>query len=78
MTNTVNILSMGNGKWKMETIEGVRSWKTKDPDTNRIWWRDLNKAIERRSIVLRVMYNQDYIDHQQYIENNSIIPDNIS
>ncbi|MEC7920583.1 MAG: transglycosylase domain-containing protein, partial [Chloroflexota bacterium] len=40
--------------------------------------RNLNKAIERRSIVLRVMYNQDYIDHQQYIENNSIIPDNIS
>jgi len=40
--------------------------------------RNLNKAIERRSIVLRVMYNQDYINHQQYIENNSIIPDNIS
>ena len=40
--------------------------------------RNLNKAIERRSIVLKVMYNQDYIDHQEYIENNSIIPDNIS
>ena len=40
--------------------------------------RNLNKAIERRSIVLKVMYNQDYIGHQEYIENNSIIPDNIS
>ena len=40
--------------------------------------RNLNKAIERRSIVLKVMYNQDYIDHQEYIENNSIIPDNIA
>tara|TARA_X000000368_G_scaffold75588_1_gene56003 strand:+ start:506 stop:2596 length:2091 start_codon:yes stop_codon:yes gene_type:complete len=40
--------------------------------------RNLNKAIERRSLVLRLMYNQDYINHQQYIENNSIIPDNIS
>ena len=40
--------------------------------------RNLNKAIDRRSIVLKVMYNQDYIGHQEYIENNSIIPDNIS
>jgi len=40
--------------------------------------RNLNKAIDRRSIVLKVMYNQDYINHQEYIEHNSIIPDNIS
>ena len=40
MTNTVNISSLGNGKYKMETVKGVRPWKTKDSDTNRIWWRD--------------------------------------
>ncbi|HJM70015.1 MAG TPA: molybdopterin dinucleotide binding domain-containing protein, partial [Candidatus Marinimicrobia bacterium] len=40
MTNTVDIRNIGDGKWKMETIKGVESWKTDDPDTNRIWWRD--------------------------------------
>ena len=40
MTNTVSISSLGNGKYKMETVKGVRPWKTKDSDTNRIWWRD--------------------------------------
>jgi hypothetical protein len=24
----------------MRTIEGIRPWKSKDRDTNRIWWRD--------------------------------------
>jgi anaerobic selenocysteine-containing dehydrogenase len=40
MTNTVNIKNMGDGKWKMETVTGIKPWKTDDPDTNRIWWRD--------------------------------------
>ena len=40
MTNTVNIINIGNGKWKMETVKGIRPWKTNDSDTNRIWWRD--------------------------------------
>ncbi|MEC8946546.1 MAG: transglycosylase domain-containing protein, partial [Candidatus Neomarinimicrobiota bacterium] len=39
--------------------------------------RNLNKSIERRSLVLRLMYNQDYISHEEYMEHNSIIPDNI-
>ena len=39
--------------------------------------RNLNKAIGRRSIVLKLMYNQDFISYQEYMENNSIIPDNI-
>ena len=39
--------------------------------------RNLNKSIERRSIVLKLMYNQDYISHEEYMEHNSIIPDNI-
>ena len=40
MTNTVCIQNVGEGKWKMETIKGVESWETDDPDTNRVWWRD--------------------------------------
>jgi len=40
MTNTVNIQNIGDGKWKMETVQGIKPWKTNDPDTNRIWWRD--------------------------------------
>ncbi|GIS53974.1 hypothetical protein Ct9H90mP29_10160 [bacterium] len=40
MTNTVDIKSLGDGKWKMSTVNGVESWQTNDPDTSRIWWRD--------------------------------------
>ena len=40
MTNTVDIRNLGDGKWRMKTVKGVESWKTDDPDTNRIWWRD--------------------------------------
>jgi anaerobic selenocysteine-containing dehydrogenase len=40
MTNTVTIKNISDGKWKMETMKGVEPWKTDDPDTNRIWWRD--------------------------------------
>ncbi len=40
MTNTVDIRNMGNGQWRMETVKGVEPWKTDDPDTNRVWWRD--------------------------------------
>ncbi len=40
MTNTVEIRNMGDGKWKMETIAGVEPWKSDDPDSKRVWWRD--------------------------------------
>lgn len=40
MTNTVKITELEKGQWKMETISGIESWKTQDPDTKRIWWRD--------------------------------------
>ena len=40
LTNTVDIKNLGDGQWKMETVNGVQPWKTNDPDTNRIWWRD--------------------------------------
>ncbi len=32
--------------------------------------RNLNKSIERRSLVLKLMYNQDYISHEEYMEHN--------
>ena len=40
LTNTVDIKDNGDGKWRMSTLSGVESWKSDDPDTNRIWWRD--------------------------------------
>ena len=40
LTNTVAIEEQGDGKMRMKTISGVEPWKSDDPDTNRIWWRD--------------------------------------
>ena len=40
LTNTVAIEERGDGKMRMKTISGVEPWKSDDPDTNRIWWRD--------------------------------------
>ena len=40
LTNTVAIEDQGNGKMRMKTVSGVEPWKSDDPDTNRIWWRD--------------------------------------
>ena len=40
LTNTVEIENHGDGKMRMKTISGVEPWKSDDPDTNRIWWRD--------------------------------------
>ena len=40
LTNTVEIEDHGDGKMRMKTISGVEPWKSDDPDTNRIWWRD--------------------------------------
>lgn len=40
MTNTVKISDQGDGKWKMETLRGVEPYKSDDPDTQRVFWRD--------------------------------------
>jgi anaerobic selenocysteine-containing dehydrogenase len=40
MTNTVSIEDRGAGKWRMRTIEGVQPFDSKDPDSNRLFWRD--------------------------------------
>lgn len=38
-TNTVAIESEG-GKWKMKVLDGVRPFKSNDPDSSRIFWND--------------------------------------
>jgi anaerobic selenocysteine-containing dehydrogenase len=39
-TNLVDIKEIANGKWKMTTIDGVRPFKSADPDSARIFWSD--------------------------------------
>ena len=39
-TNTVNIESDGNGKWKMNTISGIKPFDSEDGDSKRIFWKD--------------------------------------
>jgi anaerobic selenocysteine-containing dehydrogenase len=36
----VELAEQGPGKWKMRHVQGVRPWKSEDPDTSRVWWRD--------------------------------------
>ncbi len=40
LTNTVAITNPGKGLWKMRTVRGVEPWRSTDPDSKRIWWRD--------------------------------------
>ena len=40
LTNEVAIENLGGGRMRMRTVSGVEPWKSDDPDTNRIWWRD--------------------------------------
>ncbi|HIA35620.1 MAG TPA: formate dehydrogenase [Flavobacteriales bacterium] len=39
-TNTVRIDSVKDGEWKMSTIEGIKPYKSSDPDSSRIFWND--------------------------------------
>ncbi len=39
-TNTVSIENDGNGGWKMKTLQGIRPFESKDPDSKRIFWSD--------------------------------------
>ncbi len=39
-TNTVAIEKTGDGKWRMNTISGVRPFESKDKDSGRIFWLD--------------------------------------
>jgi len=38
--NTVAIDSDGKGGWTMKTIDGIQPFKSKDPDSERIFWSD--------------------------------------
>jgi anaerobic selenocysteine-containing dehydrogenase len=39
-TNTVKIESPEKGVWKMNTLSGVKPFKSKDPDSSRVFWLD--------------------------------------
>ena len=39
-TNTVSIEQLPNGNWKMRVLDGIRPYKSDDPDSSRIFWSD--------------------------------------
>jgi len=39
-TNVVNIEEIEQGIWRMRTIQGIRPFSSKDPDSSRIFWSD--------------------------------------
>ena len=39
-TNTVAIENVKKGEWKMNTMQGVRPFKSNDPDSSRVFWLD--------------------------------------
>jgi anaerobic selenocysteine-containing dehydrogenase len=39
-TNTVQIENNGDGGWKMQTISGIKPFKSEDNDSSRIFWTD--------------------------------------
>ncbi len=36
----VNIIQEGNGKWRMQRVDGIRPFESDDPDSKRIFWSD--------------------------------------
>jgi len=39
-TNLVDIQEVEKGKWKMRVLDGIRPYKSDDPDSSRIFWSD--------------------------------------
>src|SRR5262245_40400742 len=39
-TALVKMEDLGDGKYKMRTLEGIKPFKSEDPDSERIWWSD--------------------------------------
>jgi len=39
-TNLVDIQQVEKGKWKMRLLDGIRPYKSGDPDSSRIFWND--------------------------------------
>jgi anaerobic selenocysteine-containing dehydrogenase len=36
----VDLREEGAGRWRMRQREGVKPWKSEDPDSERVWWSD--------------------------------------
>ena len=36
----VDIAEMGEGRWRLRQVEGVRPFTSDDPDSERIWWQE--------------------------------------
>jgi len=36
----VDLKEEGNGQWRMRQLQGIRPWKSEDPDSERVWWSD--------------------------------------
>ncbi|HLG14853.1 MAG TPA: molybdopterin-dependent oxidoreductase [Blastocatellia bacterium] len=36
----VDIEELGEGRWRLRQIEGVQPFKSDDPDSERVWWRE--------------------------------------
>ncbi|MBI2359811.1 MAG: molybdopterin-dependent oxidoreductase [Deltaproteobacteria bacterium] len=39
-TALVDLKPLGHGKWMMRQVHGIRPFKSEDPDSERIWWKD--------------------------------------
>jgi anaerobic selenocysteine-containing dehydrogenase len=39
-TALVDLKQMGDGKWMMRTVHGIKPFKSDDPDSSRIFWQD--------------------------------------
>jgi anaerobic selenocysteine-containing dehydrogenase len=39
-TAVIDLKEVGQGKWKMRQIRGIRPFVSGDPDSQRIWWQD--------------------------------------
>jgi anaerobic selenocysteine-containing dehydrogenase len=39
-TSLVKIEDLGDGNYKMQTLEGIKPFQSEDPDSSRIWWSD--------------------------------------
>jgi anaerobic selenocysteine-containing dehydrogenase len=41
MSNLAEIEETGDGGYRLNIVQGAQSWESNDPDTSRIWWKDV-------------------------------------
>ncbi|MEM7111016.1 MAG: molybdopterin-dependent oxidoreductase [Chloroflexota bacterium] len=41
MSNLAQLEDQGGGKHKLNILHGAQAWESFDPDTNRVWWKDV-------------------------------------